>query len=69
MCSGASVHWPGDALQLREKPVEFLGGDLLDARGERPLVTEWINHCRHSIPVNSVACPWIDVAPASTERR
>jgi hypothetical protein len=40
---------------LRETPVEFFDGNLLDARGDRPLVAERINHCRHSVTVDNVA--------------
>src|SRR3954451_10744347 len=45
---------PGDALRLRETPVEFFDGNLLDARGDRPLVAERIDDGRHSITVNNV---------------
>jgi hypothetical protein len=38
-----------------ETPMEFFDGDLLDARGDRPLVAERINHCRHSVAVDNVA--------------
>ena len=33
--------------------MEFLDGDLLDARGDRPLVAKRINHSGHSIALNS----------------
>ena len=44
-----------DALEVGETSVEFFYGDLLYARGDRPLVAKRINYCRHSITVNSVA--------------
>lgn len=53
--SGGMRSVPSDGLGLRETPVEFFDGDLLDARGDGPLVAERINYCRHSIAVNNVA--------------